>query len=281
MTANPLEFDFYISANSENPVAQEVARVLREAGYSIYLPDRQDEVAAKRFVASKSKTFVLPLVNDSEQNQFLADILNFAPLGVAEGRVVVIQFEECELASLIDFRLISNLSGLTDSRARKLRIIDAVEISLPKRLMRADQQPCGQRRTHRGLSLDHFLPKWGSARGTSAGQKVEEVNPAGADALKEHAASSTPSAAIGQSEPALPQQYERYEATTRPMVDVLQQRSASSTPRANIDQSEAGPIYETGDPAIDDPLTTLLETIPRKIRRLSSDRLCDPRMVIK
>ena len=131
MTANPPEFDFYISANSENPVAQEVARVLREAGYSIYLPDRKDEVAAKRFVASKSKTFVLPLVNDSEQSQFLADILNFAPLGIAEGRVVVIQFEECELASLIDSRLISNLSGLTDSRARKLRIIDAVEMPLP------------------------------------------------------------------------------------------------------------------------------------------------------
>ena len=69
--------------------------------------------------------------------------------------------------------------------------------------MRADQQPWGQRRTHRGLSLNHFLPQmgWRQIR-LSRTEKVEEVNPASVDALKEHAASSTPPAAIDQSEPA-------------------------------------------------------------------------------
>ena len=131
MTPDSPEFDFYISATSESDVAQEVARVLRDAGYTIYLPERKDEAATKRFAASKSKAFVLPLMNDNQQSQFLADILNFAPLGIAEGRVVVIQFEDCELAGLIDPNLITNLSGLTNSRARKLRIINAVEVPLP------------------------------------------------------------------------------------------------------------------------------------------------------
>lgn len=113
------EFDFYISATSKSDVAQEVAGVLRDAGYSIYLPERKDEAETKRFAASKSKAFVLPLMNDNQQSQFLADILNFAPLGIAEGRVVVIQFEDCELAGLIDPNLITDLSGLTDSKSSK------------------------------------------------------------------------------------------------------------------------------------------------------------------
>ena len=131
MTGDLPEFDFYISATSESDVAQEVARALRDAGYTIHLPERKDEAATKRFAASKSKAFVLPLMNDNQQSQFLADILNFAPLGIAEGRVAVIQFEDCELAGLIDPNLITNLSGLTDLRARKLRIINAVEAPLP------------------------------------------------------------------------------------------------------------------------------------------------------
>ena len=198
------EFDFYISATSESDVAQEVARVLRDAGYTIYLPERKDEAATKRFAASKSKAFVLPLMNDNQQSQFLADILNFAPLGMAEGRVVVIQFEDCELAGLIDPNLVTNLSGLTNSRARKLRIINAVEAPLP----------------------------------TSAATEADEDTP--------------------------PSQHIRYEEAIRPSADVLQKRLASSIPPADVDQSESGPIHETGDPAIDDPLTALFDIISEK-----------------
>ena len=165
MTPDSPEFDFYISATSESDVAQEVARVLRDAGYTIYLPERKDEAATKRFAASKSKAFVLPLMNDNQQSQFLADILNFAPLGIAEGRVVVIQFEDCELAGLIDPNLVTNLSGLTNSRARKLRIINAVEVPLPTGApTEADEvppQPRGRRRTHHRLRLNHLLPQMG------------------------------------------------------------------------------------------------------------------------
>jgi hypothetical protein len=49
MTPDSPEFDFYISATSESDIAQEVARVLRDAGYTIYLPEQKDEAATKRF----------------------------------------------------------------------------------------------------------------------------------------------------------------------------------------------------------------------------------------
>jgi hypothetical protein len=39
---------------------------------------------------------------------------------------------------------------------------------------------------------------------------------------------------------------------------------ASSIPPADVDQSESGPIHETGDPAIDDPLTALVDIISEK-----------------
>ena len=45
---------------------------------------------------------------------------------------------------------------------------------------------------------------------------------------------------------------------------MFQKRSASSIPPADVDQSESGPIHETGDPAIDDPLTALVDIISEK-----------------
>jgi hypothetical protein len=55
MTADSLEFDFYISATSESDVAQEVARALRDAGYTIYLPERNDEAATKRLLRANRR----------------------------------------------------------------------------------------------------------------------------------------------------------------------------------------------------------------------------------
>jgi TIR domain len=268
MTTEPPEFDFYISANSENAIAQEVARVLREAGYSIYLPERKDEITTKRFAASKSKAFVLPLASNSEQSQFLADILSIAPLGIEERRVVVIQFEDCELAKLIDSSLITNLSGVTDSRARKLRIIDAVEVPLPTGAPTETERPLP------ALGPEEDTPR--SALGplplaieeapdpVQQDQKIEEVYPLSIEALKEHAASSTPPAVIDQSDSGQPQQHVRYAGANRSSRDALQERPESSIPHADIDQRKPGPIYETGDPAIDDPLTALVEIISEK-----------------
>ena len=63
----------------------------------------------------------------------------------------------------------------------------------------------------------------------------------------------------------------KYEETIRPSADVFQKRSASSIPSADVDQSGSGPIYETGDPAIDDPLTALVDIISEK----------DPRSLVR
>ena len=268
------EFDFYISATSESDVAQEVARVLRDAGYSIYLPERKDEAETRRFAASKSKAFVLPLMNDNQQGQFLADILNFAPLGIAEGRVVVIQFEDCELAGLIDPNLITNLSGLTDSRARKLRITNAVEVPLPPGApTAADEVPApGPEEDTPPSEVEPLAPANGVAPDpTQQDRGIEEVNQPSVDARKEHVASFIPPATIDQGEPGAPRQHIRYEEAARPSADVFQKHSESAIPPAGADRSESGPIHETGDPAIDDPLTALVDIISEK----------DPRSLVR
>ena len=269
MTRDSPEFDFYISATSESDAAQEVARVLRDAGYSIYLPEQKDEAETKRFAASKSKAFVLPLMNDNQQSQFLADILNFAALGIAEGRVVVIQFEDCELAGLIDSNLITNLSGLADSKARKLRIINALEVPLPSGApTKADEVPPPAPGPEEGTppsEVEPLAPANGVAPDpTQQDRGIEEVNQPSVDARKEYVASFIPPAAIDQGEPGPPRQHIRYEEATRPSADVFQKRSASSIPPADVDQSKSGPIHETGDPAIDDPLTALVDIISEK-----------------
>ena len=133
-TRYQLEYDFYISANRESAAAQEVARVLQDPGYSIYLAEGKSDVEADRLAASRSKAFVLLLVNEREQTRFLADVLNFLP-GAEQRRVIIIQFEECELASLIDPNLITNLTGLIDSQARKIRILESMEVPLQSNLM--------------------------------------------------------------------------------------------------------------------------------------------------
>ena len=270
------EFDFYISATSKSDVAQEVAGVLRDAGYSIYLPERKDEAETKRFAASKSKAFVLPLMNDNQQSQFLADILNFAPLGIAEGRVVVIQFEDCELAGLIDPNLITDLSGLTNSRARKLRIINAVEVPLPTGApTEADEipplAPVPEKDTP-PPEVEPLAPANEVAPDPPQQDRgIEELNPPSVDARKEHAAAFIPPATIDQGEPGAPRQHIRYEEAARPSADVFQKHAESSISPAGADRSEPGPIYETGDPAIDDPLTALVDIISEK----------DPRSLVR
>jgi hypothetical protein len=118
------EFDFYISANRENVTAQEVDQVLRETGYSVYLPVRNNEEAeADRIAANRSKAIVLILTKDGEQTQIdLDELLNILSIGDAERRVIILQFEEGEIVKLLDRNLITNLVGL-NSHDRALRIL--------------------------------------------------------------------------------------------------------------------------------------------------------------
>lgn len=123
-TSDLLEFDFYISANPESASAKEIEQILRDAGYSTYLPDGAKSEIDYAAAASRSKTLIILLTNDSDQTRHsLADLLNFLPAG-AERRVIVIQAEECEIANLLSplrpHRI--NLSGL-DKHDRKHRIL--------------------------------------------------------------------------------------------------------------------------------------------------------------
>jgi hypothetical protein len=120
------EFDFYISANRENAAAREVDQVLREAGYSVYFPGRNNEEAeADRIAANHSKAIIVILTKDSGQTQIdLDELLNILSIGDAERCVIILQFEECQIASLLDRNFITNLVGL-NSHDRALRILES------------------------------------------------------------------------------------------------------------------------------------------------------------
>ena len=240
---------------------------MQDAGYSAFLPGRKVEVAGKRLAASKSRAFVLPLVNDDGQNQFLADILTFAPLSIEEGRVVVIQCEDCELAGLIDPSLISNLTGLTDPTARKLRIIGAVELPPPTEA--PGQAGLAEIRAHfredsepQQPELDAIPPPERAESGSPRQDlKVEESNVANFDGLMTCAASSAPNATSHQSELASPQRHLTIRDRAPPSADPYKGGSTMSRPPAVSEQTAARPIYETGDPAIDDPVAELVNII--------------------
>lgn len=224
-TRNQPEFDFYISASRESAAAQEVVRVLQEAGYFIYLPERKSDVSADRLAASGSKAFVLLLVNDSEQTRFLAEVLNFLP-GAEQRRVIVIQFEECELASLIDPNLITNLTGLIDSQARRIRILDAVEMPLDSNIMaQADEA---------------WYPVAHTFEEDAAGRQLEAIRPG---------------ETIAPDQARQPITFEE-DGGPRGAMACKEELSSSLALDANIDRGRPGSTYETGAPAIDEPLAT-------------------------
>ena len=125
---NPFEvqsaFDFYISASQKSAAAQEVAQVLRENGYSVYVPVRNNkEAEVDRIAANCSKAIVLILTKDGEQTQIdLNELLNMLPIGDYERRVIIFEFEECGLSGSLDRNLITTLVGL-NRHDRTLRIL--------------------------------------------------------------------------------------------------------------------------------------------------------------
>jgi TIR domain len=131
------ELDFYISANRESAAAQEVDQVLREAGYSVYFPGRNNEEAeADRIAANRSEAIVLILTKDNEQTQIdLDELLNILSISDAERRVIILQFEDCEIARLLDRNSITKLVGL-NSHDRALRILTSAGQGPQNRLPR-------------------------------------------------------------------------------------------------------------------------------------------------
>jgi hypothetical protein len=165
------EFDFYISANRESASAQEVAQVLRETGYSVYFPVRNNkEAEADRIAVNRAKGIVLILTKDSEQTQSdLDELLNILSTGGAERRVIILQFEECEIASLLDRNFITNLVGL-NSHNRALHILASASQGLQNNLpTHANGQLASAARSHRVESRPHS--DWAAAREVDNHQK--------------------------------------------------------------------------------------------------------------
>jgi hypothetical protein len=154
------EFDFYISANRESAAAQEVDQVLQEAGYSVYFPGRNNEEAeSDGIAANRSEAIVLILTKDNEQTQIdLDELLNILSISDAERSVIILQFEECEIASLLDRGFITNLVGL-NSHDRALRILASAGQSSQKQLLRKAHGPLAvDAMTARDESQLRFVP---------------------------------------------------------------------------------------------------------------------------
>ena len=130
MTADDsFELDFYICADRNSPAVQEIKKILREAGYSVYLPIRTKvEPELERVAEERFKTIALVLTRDREQARMdLEELLIILSIRDDAPEVIIFQFERNELAALIDAKFIVDLVGLHNSKDRKARVLAAFE----------------------------------------------------------------------------------------------------------------------------------------------------------
>jgi hypothetical protein len=128
------EFDFFISGRAGSTAAQEIAQVLRDADYQVYLPER-DIFYGTKFVPgqfeaiARSRNLIIVLTKDFYESHFaLADTLNFVSIATQdkrERRLVVIGLEESVSGRLIHAKAFGDVNQHV--QGQKARIIAAVK----------------------------------------------------------------------------------------------------------------------------------------------------------
>jgi TIR domain len=127
------ELDFYICADRNSPAVQEIKKILREAGYSVYLPIRTEvEPELDRIAEERFRTIALVLTSDREQARIdLEELLIILSIRDDAPEVIIFQFERNELAALIDTKFIVDLVGLYNSKDRKACVLASFERDAP------------------------------------------------------------------------------------------------------------------------------------------------------
>jgi tetratricopeptide (TPR) repeat protein len=131
------EVDFFISRRGASAaVAQEVADVLVETGYTVIVQDfdisySANFLAAMHDALKRARHLIVLLTRDYDQSDFtLAEVTNFLAAAARAGgerRLVVLRVDDCEPAGLLAGIVYADLVGVADPRERKARILAAAE----------------------------------------------------------------------------------------------------------------------------------------------------------
>jgi tetratricopeptide (TPR) repeat protein len=132
-----LELDFFISRRGgAAAAAQEVATVLREEGYSVFVQDHDighgaDFIAAIHIALQCCRHMIVLLTKDYTNSQFtMIEVTNFlasAGQSVRERRLVVLRLDETQPEGILASRVFGDLAGVDDPAERRRRIVAAAE----------------------------------------------------------------------------------------------------------------------------------------------------------
>lgn len=131
------EFDYFVSRRGRAAaVAQEVAEIVKGAGYTVVVQDYDipysaDFIAEMHRALMSCRHLIVLLTRDYTASEFtMMEVTNFlaaANRAVAERRLIVLRLDDCELEGILASRVYADLVGITDPGERKARILAAVE----------------------------------------------------------------------------------------------------------------------------------------------------------
>ncbi|HEY6619403.1 MAG TPA: tetratricopeptide repeat protein [Steroidobacteraceae bacterium] len=135
--AHSSSIDFFISRRgSAAVVAQEVAEILKEEGYTILVQDYDipfsaDFIAAMHEALMRSQHLIVLLTKDYAASRFtMMELTNFlaaAGKSADERRVVVLRIDDCEPEGILAGAVYGDLVDIADPAERKRRILAAAE----------------------------------------------------------------------------------------------------------------------------------------------------------
>src|SRR6266404_7048070 len=133
----PPPVDFFISRRgAEATIAQEVANVLLEAGYTVLVQDfdipyTANFVTAIHWALKRGRNLIVLLTRDYDQSDFtLTEVSNFlasAARASDERRLIVLRVDDCEPEGIFAGVVYADLFGLNDPEERRQRIIAAAQ----------------------------------------------------------------------------------------------------------------------------------------------------------
>jgi len=129
--------DFFVSRRgSAAAVAQEVAEVLKEEGYTILvqdydIPHSANFIAAMHDALTRSRHLIVLLTKDYATSRFtMMELTNFlaaAGRSADERRLVVLRVDDCDPEGIMAGAVFGDLVGIADAGERKRRILAAAE----------------------------------------------------------------------------------------------------------------------------------------------------------
>lgn len=132
-----IQVDYFVSRRgADAAVAQEIANVLIDAGYTIVvqdfdIPHTANFIVAMHHALKRCRHLIVLLTRDYDQSDFtLAEVANFLAVAAraqGERRLVVLRVDDYEPEGIFAGIVFGDLVGVVEPQERKLRIIAAAE----------------------------------------------------------------------------------------------------------------------------------------------------------